>query len=44
MSNLNYLKENPYFKEVPENQLEWLLEHSDCQDLAEGEFLFQPNI
>jgi len=43
MSNLQYLKENPYFQEVPENQLEWLLEESDCRNLAEGEFLFQPN-
>ena len=43
MSNIEYLKENPYFKEVPESQLEWLLEHSSCQDLKEGEFLFQPN-
>ena len=43
MTNLEYIKENPYFKEVPQSQLEWLLEHSDCQDLAEGEFLFQPN-
>ncbi len=42
MTNLDYLKENPYFKEVPENQLKWLLEHSKCQDLEEGEFLFQP--
>ncbi|WP_375561382.1 ATP-binding protein [Bernardetia sp. OM2101] len=44
MTNLEYLKENPYFQEVPENQLEWLLEQAECQDLAEGEFLFQPNI
>ncbi|WP_291725753.1 Crp/Fnr family transcriptional regulator, partial [Bernardetia sp.] len=42
MSNLEYLKENPYFQEVPESQLQWLLDESDCQDLAEGEFLFQP--
>ncbi len=42
MKNIDYLKENPYFKEVPEQQLEWLLEHSECKDLEEGEFLFKP--
>ncbi|WP_338764016.1 ATP-binding protein [Bernardetia sp. ABR2-2B] len=43
MTNLEYLKQNPYFQEVPESQLEWLLEEAECQDLEEGEFLFQPN-
>ena len=43
MTNLEYLKENPYFKEVPEKQLQWLLDKSACQDLEEGKFLFKPD-
>src|ERR1700739_2587548 len=29
-------------KDVPEDQLQWLIDQSDCRELADGEKLFEP--
>lgn len=36
------LKTFDALKDVPEDQLQWLIDHSDCRELADGEKLFEP--
>lgn len=42
MTVLERLKSVPAFKEVPEEQLKWLEERSECLFLKKGENLFEP--
>jgi signal transduction histidine kinase len=41
MDLLKALMENPSFQGVPEEQLQWLIDNSECRDFEEGEFLFK---
>ncbi len=41
MDLLKTLKENPSLQEVPEDQLQWLIDNSERRDYKEGEFLFK---
>jgi CRP-like cAMP-binding protein len=42
MDCLNILKNNPKFKPVPEEQLQWLVDHSDCREYPADTILYQP--
>ncbi|MEM1136664.1 MAG: ATP-binding protein [Bacteroidota bacterium] len=42
MDLLAELKLVEEFKPVPENQLQWLIDHCSCMSLEVGEFLFRP--
>ena len=41
MNLINQLKKSPSLEPVPENQLQWLVDHSEIRDLKEGDFLFK---
>lgn len=40
---LELVKELEVFKEVPEIQLQWMVDQSICRPFSQGEFLFKPN-
>ncbi|MEO1256921.1 MAG: Crp/Fnr family transcriptional regulator, partial [Bacteroidota bacterium] len=42
MEVLNLLKQVPDFKDVPDDQLQWLVAKSDCLSISKGEPLFAP--
>lgn len=41
MDVLKKLQENPGLQGVPDHQLQWLIDNSECLDYAEGEYLFR---
>ena len=42
MTLLEKLQKIPQFENVPKEQLEWLLDKSECLSLKKGEYLFEP--
>ena len=40
-ATLDQLRSNEFLQEVPEDQLQWLLDNANCLNLNEGDFLFQ---
>ncbi len=44
MTLLEKLQQVPHFEKVPKEQLQWLLDKSECLFLKKGEYLFEPTL